>query len=329
MLISPEVAWKNVYDLCLKNPPFSWVSPSIYVSSICHSSGSKVPFLVLSLFYRFIALLLRSNILPSSNHPLQLPVTRQARAVYMCDAYINKLACLPVVKLLFCQVPNNETDMGRGKRTIFVPPLQHQPPSVVTNHPEPHKDVSLIHKLLKQAFTLAWSEENGKMELGVTILLRFKCTETQGYGRITSCHQRKGCWQTRHSCCAFISFYRFPAEAKRKRPLYLRHEQYRLPTAQLQAHRSLRKCGPKGVSLHLIIRPASTSQQIYDRKQVKWENRHTETSWHSRTEDAATWLRLFNRCRQTKQARQHKQDDRKSILDLRRLRLHNPRCNAG
>lgn len=32
-------------DSCLKNPPFSWVSPSIYISSICHSSGSKVPFL--------------------------------------------------------------------------------------------------------------------------------------------------------------------------------------------------------------------------------------------------------------------------------------------
>lgn len=127
---------------------FHEVSPSICVSSICHSSGSK-SLSSCSLFYRFIALLL-NNIFPSSNHPLQLPITRQVRAVYMCDAHINKLACLPVK--LFCQVPNNEMTWQRKRTILFLPYSTNIASSQTIQGP--HKDVSLIHKLLKQAFTL-------------------------------------------------------------------------------------------------------------------------------------------------------------------------------
>ena len=107
-------------DSCLKNPHFSWVSPSMFLPSATPQDPKSLSS-VLSLFYRFIALLLRSNILPNSNHPLQLPITRDIRAGYMCNAHINKFAYL----LLSCVLsgPEQWNRHGQRKKDNFFPPL--------------------------------------------------------------------------------------------------------------------------------------------------------------------------------------------------------------
>ena len=65
------------------------------------------------------------QLIPMSNPLFEWLITEYVRAVYVCDAHINKLVCFSPVKLCFvsliCRVPANETKMGRGKRKISLP----------------------------------------------------------------------------------------------------------------------------------------------------------------------------------------------------------------
>lgn len=114
---------------CWNNLTFHQFPPYIYFSIIWHPRSSKSLFSVLSLFYKFIVLLLRCYITPSSNLPFELLITEYVCVMCICMVQTLLNLCFSLLNLS-CQSnlqSSNQWIYDTGTQKNFFSPTAPRP----------------------------------------------------------------------------------------------------------------------------------------------------------------------------------------------------------